>query len=63
MKKCTHSREIVKCGDSVVPYYKGLLLKQSIRSLWEQIFSFKWSHHFEKEPNCSFQLSPFDVRK
>ena len=41
MKKCTHSREIAECGDTVVPYYKGFLLKEGIRSLWEQILSFK----------------------
>ena len=33
------------------PYHKELLLKERIRSLWEQIFSFRTSSHFEKGRN------------
>ena len=32
----------------VFSYHKELLLKERIRSLWEQILSFKRSSHFEK---------------
>ena len=39
-------------GSSPVIYLKELLLKERIRSLWEQILSFKRSSHFEKERNC-----------
>ena len=34
------------------PYYKELLIKERICSLWEQILSFKRSSHFEKGHNC-----------
>ena len=34
------------------PYLKELILKERIRSLWEQILSFKRSSHFEKGRNC-----------
>ena len=30
------------------PYYKELLIKERIRSIWEQILSFQRSSHFEK---------------
>ena len=30
------------------PYFKELLIKERIRSLWEQILSFKRISHFEK---------------
>ena len=30
------------------PYHKGLLLKERIRSLWEQILSFKIHSNFKK---------------
>ena len=33
------------------PYYKELLIKERIRSLWEQILFFKRSFHFEKGHN------------
>ena len=33
------------------PYYKELLIKERIRSLWEQIPSIKRSSHFEKALN------------
>ena len=33
------------------PYHKELLLKERIRSLWEQILSFKRSSNFEKGRN------------
>ena len=32
-----------------VIFHKELLLKERIRSLWEQILSFKRSSHFEKD--------------
>ena len=38
-------------GKSDFPYNKELLLKERIRSLWEQILSFKTSSHFEKGHN------------
>ena len=38
------------------PYLKKLLLKERIRSLWEQILSFKRSFHFGKERNCRESL-------
>ena len=38
------------------PYYKELLIKVRIRSLWEQILSFKRSSHFEKGRNCRESL-------
>ena len=48
------------------PYRKGLLLKVRIRSLFEQILSFKRSSHFEKDAieNITDRYSslPFDVR-
>ena len=34
------------------PYLKELLLKERIRSLWEQTLSFKRSSHLEKGRNC-----------
>ena len=41
------------------PYHKGLLLNERIRSLWEQILSFKRSPYFERdaidENHCSLQ--------
>ena len=39
------------CDKSVFPYHKRLLIKERIRSLWEQILSFKRSSHFEKGHN------------
>ena len=36
----------------IFPYLKELLLKKRIRSLWEQILSFKRSSNFEKGYNC-----------
>ena len=37
--------------ESDFPYHKELLLKERIRSLWEQILYFKRSSHFEKGHN------------
>ena len=37
-------------------YYEELLIKERIRSLWEQILSFKRSSHFEKGRNCKESL-------
>ena len=34
----THSIEITLCGDTVVPYLKGLHLKEIIRSFWDVLF-------------------------
>ena len=31
------------------PFYKELLIKESIRSPWEQILSFKRSFHFKRD--------------
>ena len=42
-----------KCGKSDFSYLKELFLKERIRSLWEQILSFKKSSHFKKGRNCS----------
>ena len=39
------------CGKSGFPYHKELLLKERIRSFWEQILTFKRSFHFEKGRN------------
>ena len=39
----THERNkrgVTLCGKSKFPYYKELLIKERIRSLWEQILSF-----------------------
>ena len=33
------------------PYHKELLIKERIRSLWEQFLSFKRSSYLEKERN------------
>ena len=48
------------------PYLRELLSKEKIRSLWEQILSFKRSSHFEKGRYCRDSLFdtvvPFDVR-
>ena len=38
------------------PYHKELLIKERIRSLCEQIHSFKRSCHFEKGRNCRESL-------
>ena len=43
--------EVALCGKSDFPNHKELLLKERIRSLWEQILSFKRSSHFEKGRN------------
>ena len=40
--------EVTECDQGDVPYYKELLKKEIICSLWEQIFSFKRSPLFEK---------------
>ena len=62
---CTSS-VINECDKSDFSYYKELLIKERIRSLWEQILSFKRSSHLKRdvieENNCLIQLSPFDVR-
>ena len=46
--------------------YKELLIKERIRSIWEQILSFKRSSHLKmdaiEENHCLIQLSPFVVR-
>ena len=47
----THSREIIKCGDTVFPYHNGLLIKKRNRSLEERIFFFMRSPHFKKGYN------------
>ena len=39
------------CDKKDFPYHKELLLKERIRSLWEQILSFKRSSHLEKGRN------------
>ena len=44
------------CGKSDFPYQKELLLKERIRSLWEQILPFKRSSHFEKGRNWKVSL-------
>ena len=62
-------------SSSDFPYLKGLLLKERIRSLWEQmkrfrslweqLFSLKRSSHFENGRNCRESLLHtvvFDVR-
>ena len=36
----------------IFPYLKELLLKQWIRSFWEQLLSFKRSSQFKKGRNC-----------
>ena len=41
----------------IFSYYKELLIKERIRSLLEQILSFKRSSHFEKGHNLFFYLS------
>ena len=38
-------------GKSEIPFRKEPLFKDRIRSLWEQILSFKRSSHFEKGRN------------
>ena len=48
--------ELTLCGKSDFPYLKELLLKERIRSLWEQILSFKRSSDFEKGSNCKESL-------
>ena len=48
--------ELTKCVTSDFPYIKDLLLKERIRSLWEQILFFKRSSHFEKGHNCRESL-------
>ena len=40
------------CGKSDVPCHKELLLKERIRSLWEQILFFKRRSHFENGSYC-----------
>ena len=50
IKKVTF-KEVVECDKSDFSYYKELLIKKRIRSLWEQILSFKRSSHFEKGRN------------
>ena len=46
-------------------WYKELLIKEIIRSLWEQIISFKRSSYSKRdaieENHCLIQQSPFDV--
>ena len=46
--KKKHSREVTQCGKSNLSYHKELRLKERIRSLWEQVLSFKRSSHFGK---------------
>ena len=48
--------EIILCSKSEFPNHKELLLKERIRSLWEQILSFKRSSNFEKGRNCRESL-------
>ena len=45
-------KDVTLCDKSVFPYNNALLLKERIRSLWEQILSFKRNSHFEKGCNC-----------
>ena len=40
-----------KGGKSDCPHHKELLLKERVRSLWEQIIAFKRSSHFERGRN------------
>ena len=50
----THARNTnskIQWGKNGFPYQKELLLKKRIRSLWEQILSFKRSSYFEKGRN------------
>ena len=49
-------RELTLCGKTDFQYLKELLLKERIRSLWEQIISFKRSSYFEKGRNCRESL-------
>ena len=51
---------MVKCD---FPYHKGLLLKERICSLCEQILSFKRSSHFEMGHNWKASLLDLVVRK
>ena len=57
------SLKVIKSG---FPYYKVLLKKEIIRSLWKQILFFKRSSHLNRdaieENNCLIKKSPFDVR-
>ena len=59
--------EFTLCGKMDFPNHKQLHLAERIRSLWEQILSFKSSFHFERERNrreplLDPTLSHFDVR-
>ena len=51
----THVRNKIQgrlqCDKNDFPYAKELLIKERIRSLWEQILSFKRSSHFENGRN------------
>ena len=48
------------------PYHKELLLKERMRSLWEQILSFMRSSNLKGDiivdNQCLIQYPPFDVR-
>ena len=41
--------EVIYCDKSDFPYNKELLVKERIRSLWEQIFFFKRSSNLERD--------------
>ena len=41
--------ELTLCGKNDFPYLNDLLLKERIRSLWEQILSFKRSSNTERD--------------
>ena len=59
LEKYYHSREVTLCDKSDFPYYKELFIKERIRSLWEQILSFKRSSHLKRdaieEKHCLIQ--------
>ena len=48
LRTCVIKNSNIQGMSPNVVYYKELLLKERIRSLWEQILSFKRSSHFEK---------------
>ena len=47
----THSGQIIEYGNWVLPHYKGLHLKERIRSLWERNLPLKRSPNFRKGRN------------